>query len=331
MILFQDKVDNTNKAFWQNVYDEMVRLNDFMKSNGVQTTVFTQGQLARVKHATECDKIDPRAMFAVAPHFKNMVSFASANLYGPVPDQNIILMYMMDNKTFMRGGNFKNTVDRGYVEKLKEAINTFLPNPDHIKQKPKLVGPPIKRTQVHNDNENRADNDNQRYRKGVTYTFKKRDRFVKPNKETLQALLLYAEAERELYSMGVGGVEHVDNQNPTQNYGDRLIVKTIEVIKAYINAPFLKESNDLAIRAKALEHVEKIKGYMQPGTRIDALYAAFNDAKKRGALKGSTTKAIGRGEAAQQVLASLGIKLEDVLVDSEPIDAETIKKVEKMR
>ena len=331
MILFQDKVDNTNKAFWQNVYDEMVKLNDFMKQNGVQTTVFTSGQLARVKYAAECDKIDPRAMFAVAPQFKNMVDFANRNLYVPVPDRNVILMYMLDNKTFMRGGNFKNNIDRGYVEKLKDAINTFLPNPEHISQKPKIVGPPVKRKQVHNDNENRDENDNQRYRKGVVYSFKKKDKFIRPNKQTLEALLLYAAAERELYTMGVGGVEHVDNQNPTQNYGDRMIVKTAEVIRAYVNAEFLTEANDLAIRARALEHVERIKGYMQPGTRLEALMAAFNDSKKRGAFKGTTTKAISRGAAAKQVLESLGIKLEDVLVDSEAIDAATIKKVEKMR
>ena len=131
--------------------------------------------------------------------------------------------------------------------------------------------------------------------------------------------------------MGVGGVEHVDNQNPTQNYGDRMIVKTAEVIRAYVNAEFLTEANDLAIRARALEHVERIKGYMKPGTRLDALMAAFNDAKKRGAFKGTTTKAISRGAAAKQVIEDLGIKLEDVLVDTEAIDAATLKKVEKMR
>lgn len=331
MALFEGKVENNYKEYFEYVYNEMVKLNNYMKKNGVKTTVFTDGQLERVKYASECDQIDPRAIFAIKPQVTNMVKFANDHLYVPDPDQNVILLYMIDNKTFMRGGNFKNDVDRGYVEKLKVAVNQFLPNPNHIKQKPKLVGPPVKRTPVSNDNKDRDENDNQRYRKGVTYSFKEKDRFVKPNKDTLEALMLYLEAERELYAMGVGGAEQVDNQNPTQNYGDRLIVKTVEVVKAYVNAPCLKVENDLSIRQKALENVERIKSYLGKGTHLDALYASINDAKKRGAMKGSTTKGIARGAAAKLVLEEKGVNLNDVLVESTPIDDETRKKVEKLR
>lgn len=342
MALFgQEKVDNVYKDYFDYVYNEMLKLNEYMKKNGVQTTVFSPGQLARVKYASECDKIDPRAILAIKAQVTNMVKYANEHLYVPEPDQNIILMYMIDNKNFMRGGNFKNDVDRGYVEKLKAAINQFLPNPEHIKQKAKInTNPDVidkmlsakgKRKPVSNDNEDRSQNDNQRYRKGLTYTFKSKDRFVEPNKETLEALLLFLEAERELYTMGVGGVEHVDNQNPTQNYGDRLIVKTIEVIEAYKNAPCIKVENDLSIRQKALENVERIKSYLGKGSHLDALYAAFNDARKRGAMKGIVTKAIGRGQAALAVLTEKGIKLEDVLLESTPIDEALRKKVEKMR
>ena len=70
---------------------------------------------------------------------------------------------------------------------------------------------------------------------------------------------------------------------------------------------------------------------MGKGSHLDALYASFNDARKRGAMKGNTTKAIGRGQAALAVLTEKGIKLEDVLLESTPIDEALRKKVEKMR
>lgn len=297
MALFgQEKVDNVYKDYFAQVYNEMVKLNEFMKKNGVNVPVFKPTQLTRVKLASEADKIDPMAIFAIQSPFANMVEFANKHLYVPNPDQNIILMYMVDNTNFMCGGNSKSEVNSGYVEKLKKAISDFLPLAPKAKVN-RTVASNKKLKPVSNDNEDREQNDNQRYRKRAysNFTVKPTDQFIVPAEdiETIRALELYAENERDLCMLRVGGVEHVDNQNPTRNHGDRFIVKTQEIIDAYKKAPYIKLERALSIRKKALEAAATMASSLSVGTRMDAFRIYF-DPKKR-AVKSLTTRSLKEG------------------------------------
>lgn len=328
MGLMPVKTKNIFKDYFANLYTEMVKLNEYMVQNGVKVNVFTENQLARVKYASECDEINPKAYITIKPYADKMVKYAEQNLYCENPERNIVLMYMIDNKSFMRGGNFKNNVDRGYVESLKLNINQFLPNPAHLKQKPKLVGPPVKRPQVNNNHENPAENDNQRYRRGPRFfKFKPAEKLVRPNQETLDALIGFYNAEQELYQMGVGGVEHVDNQNPTQNPADALIVKTGEVILAYARAPYLKHKNDLSIRAKATRNTELIRSYLEEGTHLDGLHGTFTHSRLRAGLKSLVRNESNKHTIIAPQLEEQGIALEDALVESTKLDEKTLKAI----
>lgn len=302
-------VTNEWKNYFKNAYEKLKKLDEVAYENGLGH-FFTEKELRKFKYASEVDRINEYAYPVMQPTIDKIIAFAQDSFLSENPQVKNMITQLVQYKSFKRGGNKNSRQDRGAVEILKDNIKQYLENPTQLPKATVKKKDPVKK----NINQSKL-------KEPRVFTLTDKDELVKPNEQTWQALRALEKAWATLIK---ANIEHrIDNQNPTENWADRMHVSWFEELQAYKDAKVLLKKDDDKIREKASTLAKQFESYVK--TKTTPLDAASTHAKSRRkffALKGNIKKAVRKQEQIEQQLVEQGKNLEERLTETTPIKDE---------
>lgn len=302
-------VTNEYKEYFKNAYETLKQLDSVAYENGLGH-LFTEKELRKFKYASEVDRINEYAYPVMQPTIDKIIAFAEDSFLSENPQVKNMITQLVQYKSFKRGGNKNSRQDRGAVEILKDNIKQYLENPTQLPKATVKKKAPVKK----NINQSKL-------KEPRVFTLTDKDELVKPNEQTWQTLRAL---ERAWATLIKANIEHrIDNQNPTENWADRMHVSWFEELQAYKDAKVLLKKDDDKIREKASTLAEQFESYVK--TKTTPLDAASTHAKSRRkffALKGNIKKAVRKQEQIEQQLVEQGKNLEERLTETTPIKDE---------
>lgn len=302
-------VTNEYKEYFKNAYETLKQLDSVAYENGLGH-LFTEKELRKFKYASEVDRINEYAYPVMQPTIDKIIAFAQDSFLSENPQVKNMITQLVQYKSFKRGGNKNSRQDRGAVEILKDNIKQYLENPTQLPKATVKKKDPVKK----NINQSKL-------KEPRVFTLTDKDELVKPNEQTWQALRAL---ERAWATLIKANIEHrIDNQNPTENWADRMHVSWFEELQAYKDAKVLLKKDDDKIREKASTLAKQFESYVK--TKTTPLDAASTHAKSRRkffALKGNIKKAVRKQEQIEQQLVEQGKNLEERLTETTPIKDE---------
>ncbi len=299
-------VENNNKEFFKETAEYLKQL-DKVFYEAKAGHLFTEKELRKLAYAGESDRINAYAFPVMYPTIKRIKDFCDTMILSENPPVDYVISHLVNNRSIRRGKNKGNKQDRGAIEILKDNIKEYLENPTKLPKPVSKMKKPV------------AKNANQtRLKAPRVFTLKDKDDLVKPNDQTMNALL---DLEKEYCVLIKANVEQViDNQNPTQNYADRLHVSIWEELDAYKQAKVLLKKDDDKIRDKASELAGKFKNYIEEKSApLEAEGSHRTNLRKLTALKGNIKKAVRKEEQIEEQLANNGETVDNRVVPTEPI------------
>ncbi len=302
-------VTNEYKEYFKNAHETLKQLDSVAYENGLGH-LFTEKELRKFKYASEVDRINEYAYPVMQPTIDKIIAFAQDSFLSENPQVKNMITQLVQYKSFKRGGNKNSRQDRGAVEILKDNIKQYLENPTQLPKATVKKKDPVKK----NINQSKL-------KEPRVFTLTDKDELVKPNEQTWQALRAL---ERAWATLIKANIEHrIDNQNPTENWADRMHVSWFEELQAYKDAKVLLKKDDDKIREKASTLAKQFESYVK--TKTTPLDAASTHAKSRRkffALKGNIKKAVRKQEQIEQQLVEQGKNLEERLTETTPIKDE---------
>lgn len=302
-------VTNEYKEYFKNAHETLKQLDSVAYENGLGH-LFTEKELRKFKYASEVDRINEYAYPVMQPTIDKIIAFAEDSFLSENPQVKNMITQLVQYKSFKRGGNKNSRQDRGAVEILKDNIKQYLENPTQLPKATVKKKDPVKK----NINQSKL-------KEPRVFTLTDKDELVKPNEQTWQALRAL---ERAWATLIKANIEHrIDNQNPTENWADRMHVSWFEELQAYKDAKVLLKKDDDKIREKASTLAKQFESYVK--TKTTPLDAASTHAKSRRkffALKGNIKKAVRKQEQIEQQLVEQGKNLEERLTETTPIKDE---------
>lgn len=302
-------VTNEWKNYFKNAYEKLKKLDEVAYENGLGH-FFTEKELRKFKYASEVDRINEYAYPVMQPTIDTIIAFAEDSFLNENPQIRNMISQLISYKSVKRGGNKKSRQDRGAVERLKDNIKEYLENPTQL---PKAV---VKKKDPVKPGINQS-----KLKQPRVFTLKDKDELVKPNEQTWQALRALEKAWATLIK---ANIEHrIDNQNPTENWADRMFVSWFEELQAYKDAKVLLKKDDDKIRDKASTLAEQFESYIK--TKTTPLEAASKHSKLRRqffALKRNVKKSVRKQEQIEQQLVEQGKTLDERLTETTPIKDE---------
>ena len=302
-------VTNEYKEYFKNAHETLKQLDSVAYENGLGH-LFTEKELRKFKYASEVDRINEYAYPVMQPTIDKIIAFAEDSFLSENPQVKNMITQLVQYKSFKRGGNKNSRQDRGAVEILKDNIKQYLENPTQLPKATVKKKDPVKK----NINQSKL-------KEPRVFTLTDKDELVKPNEQTWQALRALEKAWATLIK---ANIEHrIDNQNPTENWADRMHVSWFEELQAYKDAKVLLKKDDDKIREKASTLAKQFESYVK--TKTTPLDAASTHAKSRRkffALKGNIKKAVRKQEQIEQQLVEQGKNLEERLTETTPIKDE---------
>lgn len=299
-------VKNEHKEYFLETYKFLKELDSFFYDGGAGH-LFTEKELRKLKYAGEVDQINNYAYPVMKPTIDRIVGFATYYFLNDNAPIDLKLSNIINNKSFRRGFNKGNSEDRGAIEILKDNIKEYLENPTKLPKRFNKKKAPVK-----------PGINQSRLKQPRVFTLKDKDELVRPNQATWDALCELEKAYLELKKANV--VPNIDNQNPTQNYADRMHVTFFEDMEAYKEANVMLKRNDDSVRNIANDLVKRIKGYIEEqSTPFAAEVEHRKNLRKFSALKGNIKKA---SRKAPQIMEQLNLKgetLENRLTPTEEI------------
>lgn len=302
-------VTNEYKEYFKNAHETLKQLDSVAYENGLGH-LFTEKELRKFKYASEVDRINEYAYPVMQPTIDKIIAFAQDSFLSENPQVKNMITQLVQYKSFKRGGNKNSRQDRGAVEILKDNIKQYLENPTQLPKATVKKKDPVKK----NINQSKL-------KEPRVFTLTDKDELVKPNEQTWQALRAL---ERAWATLIKANIEHrIDNQNPTENWADRMHVSWFEELQAYKDAKVLLKKDDDKIREKASTLAKQFESYVK--TKTTPLDAASTHAKSRRkffALKGNIKKAVRKQEQIEQQLVEQDKNLEERLTETTPIKDE---------
>lgn len=302
-------VTNEYKEYFKNAYETLKQLDSVAYENGLGH-LFTEKELRKFKYASEVDRINEYAYPVMQPTIDKIIAFAQDSFLSENPQVKNMITQLVQYKSFKRGGNKNSRQDRGAVEILKDNIKQYLENPTQLPKATVKKKDPVK-----------PGINQSKLKEPRVFTLTDKDELVKPNEQTWQALRAL---ERAWATLIKANIEHrIDNQNPTENWADRMHVSWFEELQAYKDAKVLLKKDDDKIREKASTLAKQFESYVK--TKTTPLDAASTHAKSRRkffALKGNIKKAVRKQEQIEQQLVEQDKNLEERLTETTPIKDE---------
>ncbi len=305
--------ENKYKKFFAETVEYMRELDKVFYDAGAGH-LFTEKELRKLSYAAENDRINVYAYPVMAPTIKRIREFCDKMILAKNPPKNKTISNLVNNRAIRRGKNKGNKQDRGAIEILKDNIREYLENPTKLPNSVAKMKKPVPK------NANQA-----KLKQPRVFTLLDKDELVKPNEQTMNALL---NLEKEYCILIKANIEQkIDNQNPTQNYADRFHVSVLEELVAYKNAKVLLKKDDDKIRDKANELTKNFESYIkEKDTPLVAEGKHRTNIRQLTALKGNIKKAVRKDAQIEEQLASQGKTIEERVVPTEPI-----KENEKLR
>lgn len=297
---------NKYKKFFADTHEYMKKL-DKVFYDAKAGHLFTEKELRKLEFAANSERINVYAYPVMAPTIKRIKDFCNKMILSKNPPKNITISNLVNNRAIRRGKNKGNKQDRGAVEILKDNIKEYLENPTKLPSSVAKLRKPVPK------NANQAN-----LKEPRVFTLQDKDELVKPNEETMNALLAL---EKEYCILIKANVEQqIDNKNATQNYADRFHVSVLEELNAYKNAKVILKKDDDKIREKANQLVENFGRYIKDkDTPLEAEGKHRTNIRKLTALKGNIKKSVRKETQIKEQLEAKGKSVDETVVPTQPI------------